>query len=142
MGTRHMRKQWTPGTLPPLLPSPWCHAGTRLGACMHPHGELYKSTITVRSGAYLKSEPVPLHFALPTPSPSDMPAWYPLWLDPWQLSLKYLNSATELLSDSVAQLVRAWQAICQVVGSSPSLSHCHFLFFLFITFILTDFDSG
>ena len=56
-------------------------------------------------------------------SPSDMPAWYLLWLDPWQLSLKYLNLATELPSDSVAQLVRAWQAICQVMGLSPSLSH-------------------
>ena len=72
-------------------------------------------------------EPV-LRFMLATPSPSDMPAWYPLWLDPWQLSLKYSNSATELLSDSVAQLVRAWQVICQVVGLCPSLSHCHFLF--------------
>ena len=29
-----------------------------------------------------------LHFKLTTPSPSDMPAWYPLWLDTWQLSLK------------------------------------------------------
>ena len=48
---------------------------------------------------------------------------------PWQLSFKYSNSATELPSDSVAQLVRAWQAICQVVSSSPSLSHCHFLSF-------------
>ena len=58
-------------------------------------------------------------------SPSNMPAWYLLWLDPWQLSLKYLNLATELPSDSVhvAQLVRTWQAICQVVGLSPSLSH-------------------
>ena len=54
-----------------------------------------------------------------------MPAWYPLRLDPWQLSLKYLNLATELPSDLVyvAQLVRAWQAICQVVGLSPFLSH-------------------
>ena len=60
-----------------------------------------------------------------------MPAWYLLQLDPWQLSLKYLNSATELPGDSVAQLVRAWQAICQVVGSSPSLSHRQFLFPLF-----------
>ena len=42
----------------------------------------------------------------------------------WQLSLKYLNSATELPGDSVAQLVRAWQAICEV--TSPSLSHCLF----------------
>ena len=66
------------------------------------------------------------HFALATPSPSNMPACYPLWLDPWQLSLKHLNLATELLGDLVAQLVRAWQAICHVVGLSPSLSHCHF----------------
>ena len=64
---------------------------------------------------------------LATPSPLDMPAQYPLRLDPWQLSLKYLSSATELPGDSVAQLVKAWQAICQVAGSSPSLSHCHFL---------------
>ena len=66
------------------------------------------------------------HFALATPSPLNMPACYPLRLDPWHLSLKRLNSATELLGDLVAQLVRAWQAICHVVGSSPSLSHCHF----------------
>ena len=39
---------------------------------------------------------------------------------------KYSNSATQLLGNSVAQLVRAWQAICQVVGSSRALSHCHF----------------
>ena len=32
--------------------------------------------------------------------------------------------ATELPSDLVAQLVRAWQAICQVAGLSPSQSHC------------------
>ena len=53
----------------------------------------------------------------------------PLWLTRrpcWQLSLKYSNSATELLGDSVVQLVRARQAIYQVVGSSPALSHCHF----------------
>ena len=45
----------------------------------------------------------------------------------------------------VAQLVRAWQAISQVVGSSPSLSYCQFLFrsfFLIIFFFLTDFDIG
>ena len=67
-----------------------------------------------------------------TPSSSNMPAWYPLWLDSWQLSLKYFNSATELLSDSVAQLViRAWQAICQVVNLSSSLSHCLFFHSLF-----------
>ena len=51
----------------------------------------------------------------------NMPVWYPLWL-----SLKHSNSATELPSDSVAQLVRAWQAICQVTSSSHSLSHCLF----------------
>ena len=32
------------------------------------------------------------------------------------------NSATELPSDSVAQLVRAWQTICQFVSLSLSLS--------------------
>ena len=32
----------------------------------------------------------------------------------------YSNSTTELLGDLVAQLVRAWQAICQVVGLSLS----------------------
>ena len=46
---------------------------------------------------------------------------------------KYLNSATELPSDSVAQLVGAWQAICQVTGSRPFLSHCLF-FSLFLVF--------
>ena len=74
---------------------------------------------------------------------ADMPAWYPLRLDPWQLSLKYSNSASELPGDSAVQLVRAWQAICQVAGSSPSLSRCLVLFpyfFLFISFLLTDFD--
>ena len=53
-----------------------------------------------------------------------MPAWYLHQLDPWQLSLKYSNSATELPNDSVAQMARVWQAICQVVSLSPSLSHC------------------
>ena len=79
-----------------------------------------------------------------------MPARYLLQLDPWQLSLKYSNSATELPGDSVAQLVRAWQAICQVVGSSPSLSHCQILFPLYFPslflslyfFHLIDFDLG
>ena len=52
-------------------------------------------------------------------------------LKAWQqccklVPLKYLNSATELPGDSVAQLIRAWQAICEIVGSSPSLSHCYF----------------
>ena len=68
---------------------------------------------------------VPPHscFVLVTPSPSDMPAWYPLQLDPWQINFKYLNSATKLLNDSVAQLARAWQNICQVAGSSPYRNH-------------------
>ena len=50
-----------------------------------------------------------LHLALhaQSPSPSNLPAWNSLWLDPWQLSLKYSNSSTELPSDSLAQLVRA-----------------------------------
>ena len=33
-------------------------------------------------------------------------------LIPGRSPLKYLNSATELLNDLVAQLARAWQAIC------------------------------
>ena len=60
-------------------------------------------------------------------------------LDPWQLSLKHLNSVTELLGDLVAQLVRAWQTICQVVGSSPSLSHCHFFLGMRPTCRISDF---
>ena len=56
-------------------------------------------------------------FTLVAPSPSNTPAWYPLRLDPWPLSA--LSTASELSNDSVAQLVRAWQAICQVVGLSP-----------------------
>ena len=72
--------------------------------------------------------------------PSNMPAWYPLQLDPWQLSLKYSNSATELLGNSVAQLVRAWQAICQVASSSPSLSHCLFPSSLFSRLYFTPFS--
>ena len=41
------------------------------------------------------------------PSLSNIPAWYLLRLDPWQLCLMYSNSATELPNDLVAQLVRA-----------------------------------
>ena len=44
-------------------------------------------------------------FALAAHSPSNMPAWYLLQLDPWQLSLKYSNSATELPSDLVCSSV-------------------------------------
>ena len=40
-------------------------------------------------------------FTLTAPSPSNMPAWYPLRLDPLQVSLKYLNSSTDLLRDLV-----------------------------------------
>ena len=45
------------------------------------------------------------------------------WIPASSCRLKYSNSATELLGDSVAQFVRAWQAICQVVSSSLALSH-------------------
>ena len=51
----------------------------------------------------------------------------------------------QLISDLVAQLVRAWQAIFQVMSLSPSMSH----FFIpslsrhfFFTFFLTDLDFG
>ena len=43
--------------------------------------------------------------------------------------------STELPSDSVAQLFGAWQAICQIAGSSPSLSHCLFSTFLFSCYV-------
>ena len=61
--------------------------------------------------------------------------------------LKYSNSATELPSDSVAQLARAWQANCQVVGLSLSLSHRYFFpsFFLVLISHLSlscDFDQA
>ena len=69
-----------------------------------------------------------------TPSPLDMPAWYPLWLDPWQLSLKYSNSATKLPSDSVAQLIRAWQ-LESLTWVIVTLSSSFFL--VFISFSLT-----
>ena len=62
-----------------------------------------------------------------------MQAWYPLWLDPWSSAL---STATELPNDSVAQLVRAWQAICQVAGwviFSPFS-----LFLTFLTFLGFD----
>ena len=39
--------------------------------------------------------------------------------------------------DSVSQLVRGWQAICHVTGSSPSLSQCHFLFLLSFSLFLS-----
>ena len=67
-----------------------------------------------------------------------MRVWLPETRVARQLSLNYSNPATELLGESVAQLVRAWQAIWQVVGSSPFLSHCQFLFpSLFLSFSLT-----
>ena len=78
------------------------------------------------------------HSVLATPSPSDIPAWYLLRLDSWQLSLKCSNSATELQGDSVN---RAWQAICQVMGLSPSLSHCHILFHSFSLLFISHFLS-
>ena len=78
-----------------------------------------------RSGACLKTELAPAlcgHYTFPIEHASLISAS----AGSWQFNLKYLNSATELLGDSVAQLVRAWQAIYQVTGSSPSLSHCLF----------------
>ena len=82
--------------------------------------------VMLRIGTYGTCPSLCLALRARNPSPSNMPAWYPLRLDPWQLKLRYSNSATELLGESVAQLVRAWQAICLVVGSSPALSHFHF----------------
>ena len=70
-------------------------------------------------------------FMLVAPSPSNMPAWYSLQLDPWSSAL---STATELSNDSVAQLIRAWQAICQVVGLSPLPESLSF-FPLFLSFI-------
>ena len=64
-------------------------------------------------------------FLLVAPSLSNMPACYLLRLDAG--SLKHSNS--------VVQLVRAWQAICEVTGLSPFLSHCHFLPSFFHVFI-------
>ena len=49
------------------------------------------------------------------------------WIPGSSCRLKYSNSATELLGDSVAQFVRPWQAISQVVSSSPALSLSFFL---------------
>ena len=71
-------------------------------------------------------------WALPQPVPFVSHSPHPLhrtcqlgihfgWI-PGSSAFKYSNSATELLGDLVAQLIRAWQAICQVVGSSPALS--------------------
>ena len=45
------------------------------------------------------SKNLSLCLVLATPFPSKMPGWYLLQLDPWQLSLKYLNSASELPGD-------------------------------------------
>ena len=59
------------------------------------------------------------------------------WIPCSSCSLKYSNSATELPSDSVAQLVRAWQAIWQVTGTSPSLSHSLFSSLYFLSLFLT-----
>ena len=67
--------------------------------------------------------------------PIEHASWYPLRLDPWQLSLKCSNSATELPNDSEAQLARAWLTIFQVVGSSLFLSQFHFFPSFFHTFI-------
>ena len=69
-------------------------------------------------------------------------AWYPLWLDPWQLNLEVFELSywvAKWLSSSVA-----WHTICQVAGSSPSLSHCHFPLLSFLSLFLTflnEFDQ-
>ena len=42
----------------------------------------------------------------------------------------------------VAQLVRAWQVICQTMGSSFSLSDCHFSPLPSLSFFLTDLEHG
>ena len=72
-----------------------------------------------------------------TPPPLDMPAWY---LNPWQLSLKYWNSAIELPGDSVARLehgspfARLWVRV-------PLCVTVTFFFPLFLSlspFFLTD----
>ena len=67
-------------------------------------------------------------------------------LDSWQLSFKYSNSPTEFPGDSVAQLVRAWQAIWagHVFESLPESLSFFPLFsrLYFSPFFLTDFDLG
>ena len=63
----------------------------------------------------------------------------------WYVILSSRTQPTELPSDSVDELVRAWLAICQVTGLSPSLSHCHSplflscLYFLLFSMTLTMF---
>ena len=47
---------------------------------------------------------LPQFLELPHPPIEHASLVYPVRLDPWQLSLKYLNSGTELPSDSVAWL--------------------------------------
>ena len=46
----------------------------------------------------------------------------------WITGRSALSSRTQPAGCSVAQLVRAWQAICQVMDLSPSPSHCHAFF--------------
>ena len=64
--------------------------------------------------------------------------------DIWQLTFKCSSPATESYLE--AQLVRTRQAICQVAGSSPSLSYCHFSpasftsFNWFSSFLFKNFD--
>ena len=55
--------------------------------------------------------------------PSNMPAWYPLQLDPWQLSLKYSNSATELMGDLVTRLGHGRPFTRLWVRVTPWVSH-------------------
>ena len=61
----------------------------------------------------------------------------------WILGSLALNTRTRPLSCWVTRWIehRAWQAICQVMGLSPSLSHCHFLFHSFSLLFISHFLS-
>ena len=81
-----------PTPIPWLWPSkPWQHIHIDYA------GPIYKKMMLVVD----KSELVPHASCSPHLPPLYRPAWYPLRLDPWQLCLKYSNSATELPSSSV-----------------------------------------
>ena len=55
---------------------------------------------------------------------------------PWSIR-KNGQQASQCVGASWRTLVRASQAICQITGSSPSLSHCHFSPLFFLIFTLT-----
>jgi len=58
-----------------------------------------------------------------TPFPLDMPAWYLLRLDPWQLSLKYSNSATEAQMPILKYLLRGIKSFLAKQGIIPMNPH-------------------